>query len=431
MKKIYILSFALLAAAALEAQSVFNENFTNYTNGNLGTQGGWIQNGSGTDVQVASATPLTYPGYPSGGNYITVNSVNGTDPEKAFTSSIPTNTSQVIYTSFLVRVTSAQLITTGTAYSISIQGNNQDLFRFYIGRVGSNDLKFGITVGSDAPSFGTATYAFGTTYLILIRYNVDIGTGNNGRDDAYLFVNKSLTTEPATGDASASNVNSTSELNYGNTATTFNISQLGTNSPVAAFDALRVAYGATSTSAFNNLSAAILPVNLSNFDAANDAGTVKLKWNASNEVGVSRYEVEKSSDGVSFQYLGSITASRANTYSFTDNHLPGENNYYRIKMVDIDGSYKFSHIVSIRGSFSLDIKTFPNPVRNNLLIYHPKASGSVHIEVRDIRGLMLKYNKIPVNSVATSIDMSSFSGGIYYITYKADNVTISKSVIKQ
>lgn len=431
MKKIYNLFFVLLIASALQAQEAFKQNFNGFTNGNLGTQGGAVQNGSGTDVQVASASPLTYPGYQGGGQYITVSAVNGTDPEGPFINNIPTNTSQVIYTSFLFRATAAQLTTTGTAYSISIQGSNLDLFRFYVGRDAGNNVKFGVGVGTDAPSFGTATYAFGTTYLILIRYNVDIGAGSNGRDDAYLFVNPSLTTEPATNTASASSVNSTAELNYGNTATSLNLFQLSTNSPDAAFDAFRVTYGATSTAAFNNLTVAILPVTLESFNASIDAGSVQLTWKTSNEIGLNRYEVERSNDGISFQYMGSVTASHANTYSFTDHKITGEDYYYRIKMIDLDGTYKLSHIVSIKGQLNVDIKTVPNPVRNNLLVYHPKASGDGTLEIRDAKGLLMKYNKIPVNTVATSVDMSSLSSGLYYVTYKAGNVMISKRIVKQ
>src|SRR5438270_2131382 len=110
MKKIYTLFMVSAIALTTRAQLVFNENFSGYTNGNLGAQGSWIQNGTGTDVQVNNASPLIYSGYQSGTQYITTSSTDGTDPNKLFIggATIPTGATanQFIYISFVVRVTS-------------------------------------------------------------------------------------------------------------------------------------------------------------------------------------------------------------------------------------------------------------------------------------------------------------------------------------
>ena len=37
-----------------------NENFTNYAFGNLGSQGSWVENGNGAEVQVLASPALSY-----------------------------------------------------------------------------------------------------------------------------------------------------------------------------------------------------------------------------------------------------------------------------------------------------------------------------------------------------------------------------------
>ena len=123
--------------------------------------------------------------------------------------------------------------------------------------------------------------------------------------------------------------------------------------------------------ASNNIT--VLPLDLLTFTGQlQNNNSVLLNWKTENEVNTSHFVVERSADGIRYSGIGNVTANgRNNTggsfnYSFTDNDAINQSSqrlYYRLKMVDIDGSYKYSNIISV--SFPLitgKLSIAPNPV---------------------------------------------------------------------
>jgi len=435
MKKIYSLVMMTIIALSVNAQLVINENFTGYTNGNLNTQGNWVP-GTGTpDVQVNNASPLIYSGYTSGTQYIQVTNLDGKDPVKNFSTTIPTSSNRFIFMSFVVRVTSASA-SNNSNFSVALQNtaNSNYIARFYIEKNpanGNNSLAFGIGAGNENPGFTGFNYSVNTTYLIVIRY--DVVSGNNN-DNVYLWVNPStLATEPTAGTALVSHLSSNGEVNYGTSLNALKISQSSTSSPVADFDAFRVAHGATSLDAFTNLSptGASLPVILTSFNASDDGLSTKLIWTGTEENGVANYVVEKSTDGRTFTAIGTVKAANQSAYSFIDGSTVDNNSYYRLKMVDIDGAFKYSYIVSIKSKLNANISLSPNPVKNNLMIQHPKVTTEGHIQVISANGQLLRDIKLAANAVISNVDMSGFTSGLYHIVFKSGKDMFNKTVLKQ
>ncbi|THU30210.1 T9SS type A sorting domain-containing protein [Niastella caeni] len=439
MKKIYSLIMALAIAMIANAQLVFLENFSGFTVGNLGTQGSWVQSGSGTDVQISSTSPLIYSGYTSGTQFASVSPVDGTDPNKLFTSSINTNTNLTVYMSFVVRVASAPASDGSPVYSISLinTGDPDRPLRFYIATEpgNANEVRFGILTGNStnvnniAWTPTTASFATNTTFLILIRYdNVSAG-GNN--DDAYLWVNPVLTSEPATGTANATLLDA-NEANYGAVLNAIEISQSSINSPDADFDGFRIAYGTTSAIAWTNLDAvgAPLPVQLTSFNAAEEGFSTKLVWNVAEESGITSYEIEKSTDGKNFTAIGSVKAANLKTYSYTDMQPGSAFSYYRLKLIEMDGTFKYSYIISVKSKLSTTISLLPNPVKSILMVQHPKAGAAAHIQIINALGQMVKEIQLPANAVISNIDMSGFTSGLYHVVFKNGSAVIKKTVLK-
>ena len=443
MKKIY--SFIMVSAIALTANSqlVFNENFSGLTNGALGTRNSWVQSDNGTDVAVANATPLTYSGYTSGTQYVTVSSNDGIDPHKLFSSNITTTGTVSTYLSFVVRVTAAELSNGSPNYSIALYntGDADRPLRFFVAEesTGNNQIQFGIATGDEGTPVYTSTaasFAYNTTYLIVIRY--DIFTGSTpDNDDAYLWVNPSLASEPST--ATATGVTGATFLNgnevaFGGALNALEISQSSnTDSPDGAYDAFRVASGTSSAIAWTNLApaGAPLPVQLTSFNANEEGLSTKLIWNTAEESGVANYVIEKSTDGRTFTAIGTVKAANQKTYSFTDGQAASENSYYRLKMVDIDGSYKLSYIISVKSKLSMNISLSPNPVKNMLMIQHPKVASNGHIQIVSANGQTLKDIRLAANAVISNVDMSGFASGLYHIVFKSGSDVFSKTVLKQ
>jgi hypothetical protein len=436
MKKVYSFVIVSLITLAVNAQLVINENFTGYTTGNLGTQGGWVNFGGTPDVQIATTTPLNYTGYTSGFQYATIARTDGTDPRKAFSLTVNTSANKTIYLSFLVRVSSSPEVNQSPVQAISLENtaNTNYPCKFYIreDNGASSDIEFGIATGSTAPTYTSGDYQYNVTYLIVIRYDVQSGAGN---DDSYLWVNPALAAEPST--AIADNATGAQQINvgevaYGTELNALRIWQSGSGSSAAAFDGIRVSSGDNAAAAWASLApqGAPLPVQLTSFNASEEGFSTKLVWNTAEEINLANYVVEKSTDGRNFTAIGTVKAANQRSYSFNDAQS-AENSYYRLKIVDLDGGYKYSYIVSVKAKLDANISLSPNPVKSSLMIQHPKANATSHIQIMSASGQLLRDIRLSANAVISNVDMSGLSSGLYHVVYKNGSDIFSKTVLKQ
>jgi hypothetical protein len=441
MRKIYALLVVMGCAVTLKAQLVFNENFTGYANGNLNGKGPvgstWASSGTGTDVQVATTNPLGYPGYTSGTQFIHLVGTSGVSSYRNFTSAIDDGNSRAVYLSFVIRVNSA--LTEGNSLVRVMDAAGNVAFSIYADNDNTDHVRFGLNMAGNGESRVYSNgYNFGQTYLIVVRYDIVSGTNN---DNVRLWVNPALaSTEPTDASAVASIVNSSYEDTY-NDLTRVQVRQTTGQfeSANADLDGFRVAVGVAgsgNTAARNawtalNPQGAPLPVKLDNFDATKEAAGIKVYWNASDEIGVKNYQIERSEDGLNFSTIGTVAAEKKKTYSFVDAQPAATSNFYRLKMLDFDGNYKLSHVVSIKSKASLNIILSPNPVKDRMLVQHPKAENNNRIQVINVDGKVLVEMRVPANAVQTNIDLSFVRAGLYHVVFQSEAGVFSKTIFKQ
>lgn len=249
----YLKTLLFLAFFGFNVQASFGqllvEDFNSTNTGNLSTQNSWVQNGLGTDAQIANAAPISFTSYNGGsGNYISLSNSNGIDPHKLFSSPISTSSPSVIFYSFLVNVSAGSAI---SEYCISLRNsaNTAYLGRVFV-NVNSGNVKFGISVGSSAvSSVAASNYNLNQTYLLVLRYDV----GSSTTDSMYLWVNPSTSVEPLISGADASHTNN--KPIYGTAINAFMLHQRATTSPVYKLDAIRVSNGTNASNAWNSLGA--------------------------------------------------------------------------------------------------------------------------------------------------------------------------------
>jgi len=142
----------------------------------------------------------------------------------------------------------------------------------------------------------------------------------------------------------------------------------------------------TITQTFNTFSPFIvgaiglaLPVSLTSFEASAKNNGVVLSWTTANEVAISQYIVEKSANGVDFSPIGSVNASNAGNYTFSDLNPNNGAGFYRLKMLDFSGAFKFSQVLLVKSTGNLTIGLYPNPVANNLTVTGLKNKSSIRI----------------------------------------------------
>ncbi|WP_299759219.1 SGNH/GDSL hydrolase family protein [uncultured Pontibacter sp.] len=109
-----------------------------------------------------------------------------------------------------------------------------------------------------------------------------------------------------------------------------------------------------------------LPVELIRFEAAKDSRGVQLEWVTASEKDNSRFEVERMQEGSAFKIIGAVAgAGNSNeriTYTFKDTDLPEGILYYRLKQVDLDGSFSYSKMVAIHHTVAAlpAVSLYPN-----------------------------------------------------------------------
>ena len=89
---------------------------------------------------------------------------------------------------------------------------------------------------------------------------------------------------------------------------------------------------------------AVLPATLTGFEARLDGRRVVLDWRVAAEEKLSHYAVERSVDGKAWKTIGQVPARMRPEYAYTDALPATGRNYYRLRMVDFDGTETYSEI---------------------------------------------------------------------------------------
>ena len=117
-------------------------------------------------------------------------------------------------------------------------------------------------------------------------------------------------------------------------------------------------------------SGGVLPVKLESIDGLGEKCNAQVKWSTSNEINLSKFEIEVSKNAVDFDRAGTVkpSSSNAGNYQFNTTQSSGKN-YYRLKIIDKDGSFTYSKVITISTSCSDKVvKVFPNPVKLDQLL---------------------------------------------------------------
>jgi len=140
---------------------------------------------------------------------------------------------------------------------------------------------------------------------------------------------------------------------------------------------------------------ALLPVELANFRAQEGACQIELEWATESEVNSSHFQIERSVDGKRFTQIGEVEAAGFSTayrvYDFVD-ELPSGDNYYRLKIIDRDGTTEYSRVVFVQSDCLKNgenigiVSMFPNPAmgENVNLRFNANQKEEVFMIVSDL-----------------------------------------------
>jgi hypothetical protein len=183
-----------------------------------------------------------------------------------------------------------------------------------------------------------------------------------------------------------------------------------------------------------------VPVELTLFSGYYEDGAVNLQWVTATEINNFGFEVERRDDYSSYQTIGFVngngTSTNRVTYNFVDKNLSANRYYYRLKQIDLDGTFEYSNELEIDfntlTTYSLE-QNYPNPFNPSTEINFTLAkSGNVTLKVYDSLGSEMETLVDGfMNSGKHSVKFNAkgLTTGIYYYRIKAENFTSTRKML--
>jgi len=175
-----------------------------------------------------------------------------------------------------------------------------------------------------------------------------------------------------------------------------------------------------------------LPLKLLSFTASLVNGNVDLKWATTDEVNTKSFIVEASIDGNDWNNIATLPSKNnksGNQYTL-DNIVPQNGtNYYRLKMVDVDGSFTYSEVQSIQVMISKELFSLaPNPAGNHTTLTFDKDIKQASFTVFNMLGTVVAAKQVNLQGTNTcQIETTHLPSGIYSIRV---NTSIGTSIKK-
>jgi hypothetical protein len=246
----------------------------------------------------------------------------------------------------------------------------------------------------------------GGTYQLVYKFSSTAATNSGGRANAAAAIGLNTKYGLGTGEAAMTNTLATDVVS----STSYQTKTISITPATTGEYSIGFQYQADPSDALLlldeialTLTSAPLPLNLLSFDAKLDQeNLVALQWETTAERGVSHFEIEKSEDAKQFAELGRTNARNLglekNTYEYYDRHPAAGINYYRLKMVDLDGQFSYSPIrfVNLKQNFVTSL--YPNP-----------SPSQVYLRVQNANGIAVKVYTVDGRPVSVTPKVTSDS----------------------
>ncbi|MDP4284912.1 MAG: T9SS type A sorting domain-containing protein [Bacteroidota bacterium] len=174
------------------------------------------------------------------------------------------------------------------------------------------------------------------------------------------------------------------------------------------------------------------PVKLLNFSAQQENKSIRLQWQTAQENNSKSFEIEHSMNTTNWNTLATQPAAGnsavVSSYSFNDASPTYGKNYYRLKQVDIDGSFTYSNVVSAEwsGTSGTLVEVYPNPVANSFTVdLHQAITRPVYYELVTASGAVVRKGYITSNG--QQVNIAALPKNIYLLKMLQTTTKIVKN----
>ncbi len=174
-----------------------------------------------------------------------------------------------------------------------------------------------------------------------------------------------------------------------------------------------------------------MPVELKSFTAQLKGDLTELRWQTATEDDNREFVVERSSDNRLYEGIGLVNGAgnsrQTLNYYFTDQNPLSGTSFYRLKQIDINGTFTYSNIVSITKQLAkTDVQVFPTVTDHTIQMLLPIGMKYKKAVVVDVMGKQVSEHSL-TNALEQSINVSHLSSGSYVLIFEnPDGTRISK-----
>jgi hypothetical protein len=182
-----------------------------------------------------------------------------------------------------------------------------------------------------------------------------------------------------------------------------------------------------------------MSVNILSFYGKLKNDQANLYWSVSEETEPVRYDIEKSIDGYSYYFIGSVDGivnSSTNHYLFIDPIIISNKAWYRIVMVDANGKKKYSRVIQFNSNqIEFGLANVISPFSNALFFDITSPSDTkIEVTLTDMVGKVVRKKTYLAYSGINSFELDNTAAlqpGIYILQVRNKELLLNRKVLKK
>jgi hypothetical protein len=186
----------------------------------------------------------------------------------------------------------------------------------------------------------------------------------------------------------------------------------------------------------DNIVSTALPVTLTQFKLYRSNSKVILNWQTQSEIDFSHFELERSNNGQSFYPIATINSSNqlsGSNYSYTDVAIANGTKYYRLKMIDKDGSITYSNVLTdVFNNAGMPLMIYPTVSNGTAVkaVFKAVAKPS-QLYVVSESGQVVNTYQLQQGASSHTVETGTLSKGVYFLRLISNNILETATFIKQ
>lgn len=175
-----------------------------------------------------------------------------------------------------------------------------------------------------------------------------------------------------------------------------------------------------------------LPVTMVSFNGAINNNVVKLNWKTALEENIKQFEIEYSTDGLSFVGVGNVKSNNAATgsaYSFLHSNIKDGTIFYKLKIIEVDGSFKYSNTIRLVFNYAAKSIVSPSVISNGVMNVNLKTFTYKSLELISINGTIILKKDVTAQSGNITIPLGKLTAGIYMVRLIGNQNTVTQKIL--